>query len=138
MFASGHLQGAIHVGLDGRFAEYAGDVVRPDQPVVVVTDEGRETEAKVRLARIGVDGVQGAVVAEARPARIPMGVCWRNMEIPEDVIDDLRRRLPARRRREDVPQARLSGPFSVPPRRAPAGGWWGHVWLEGTVEGPPS
>ena len=27
-FASGHLRGSINVGLDGRFAEYAGDVVR--------------------------------------------------------------------------------------------------------------
>jgi len=61
-FASGHLEGSINVGLDGRFAEYAGDVFRPGQPVVVVADEGRETEAKVRLARIGFDRVRGAVV----------------------------------------------------------------------------
>jgi glyoxylase-like metal-dependent hydrolase (beta-lactamase superfamily II)/rhodanese-related sulfurtransferase len=60
-FASGHLGGSVNVGLDGRFAEYAGDVVRPGQPVVVVTDPGRETEAKVRLARIGFDQVRGAV-----------------------------------------------------------------------------
>ena len=62
MFASGHLRGSINVGLDGRFAEYSGDVVRPGQPLVVVADEGRETEAKVRLARIGFDRVRGAVV----------------------------------------------------------------------------
>jgi len=61
-FASGHLRGSVNVGLDGRFAEYAGDVVRAGQPVVVVTDEGRETEAKVRLARIGFDRLVGAVV----------------------------------------------------------------------------
>jgi len=61
-FASGHLRGSINVGLDGRFAEYAGDVVRAGQAVVVVTDEGRETEAKVRLARIGFDRVRGAVI----------------------------------------------------------------------------
>ena len=58
-FASGHLRGAINVGLDGRFAEYAGDVIRPQQPVVLVTDPGRATEAKVRLARIGFDRVVG-------------------------------------------------------------------------------
>jgi glyoxylase-like metal-dependent hydrolase (beta-lactamase superfamily II)/rhodanese-related sulfurtransferase len=61
MFASGHLRGAINVGLDGRFAEYAGDVVRPGQSVVVLTDAGRSTEARVRLARIGFDAVVGAV-----------------------------------------------------------------------------
>jgi glyoxylase-like metal-dependent hydrolase (beta-lactamase superfamily II)/rhodanese-related sulfurtransferase len=61
-FASGHLRGSVNVGLDGRFAEYAGDVVRPGQSVVLVSDEGRDTEAKVRLARIGFDRVVGAVV----------------------------------------------------------------------------
>jgi rhodanese-related sulfurtransferase len=58
-FASGHLRGAINVGLDGRFAEFAGDVVRPGQPVVLVTDPGHHTEARVRLARIGFDAVVG-------------------------------------------------------------------------------
>ncbi|MCU0310212.1 MAG: rhodanese-like domain-containing protein [Acidimicrobiales bacterium] len=61
-FASGHVAGSVNVGLDGRFAEYAGDVVRPGQPIVVLTDDGRDTEARVRLARIGFDRVRGAVV----------------------------------------------------------------------------
>jgi len=60
-FASGHLRGAVNVGMTGRFAEYAGDVARPDQPIVLVTDPGRQAEAKVRLARIGFDRVVGAV-----------------------------------------------------------------------------
>ena len=59
VFASGHLRGSLHVDLDGRFAEYAGDVVRPDRPIIVVVEPGRETEAKVRLARIGFDRVVG-------------------------------------------------------------------------------
>lgn len=61
MFASGHLRGSINVGLDGRFAEYAGDVLRPGQSVVVVTEPGLEREARVRLARIGFDHVIGAI-----------------------------------------------------------------------------
>jgi hydroxyacylglutathione hydrolase len=61
-FASGHLRGSVNVGLDGRFAEYTGDVVRPGQGVIIVADEARATEARVRLARIGFDDVRGAVV----------------------------------------------------------------------------
>jgi len=61
LFASGHLVGSVNVGLDGRFAEYAGDVLRPGQQVVLVTDPGREDEARVRLARIGFDHVVGAL-----------------------------------------------------------------------------
>lgn len=59
VFASGHLRGSLNVGLDGRFAEYTGDVVRAGQPIVVVAEAGRETEARVRLARIGFDSVAG-------------------------------------------------------------------------------
>jgi hydroxyacylglutathione hydrolase len=60
-FASGHLRGSINVGLDGRFAEYAGDIIRPGQQVVLLGDAGRGTEAKIRLARIGFDDVAGEV-----------------------------------------------------------------------------
>jgi len=60
VFAMGHLRGAVNVGLDGRFAEYAGDVVAPDDTIVLVTDPGHEAEARVRLARIGFDRVVGA------------------------------------------------------------------------------
>lgn len=71
-FASGHLLGSLNVGLDGRFAEYAGDVLRPDQEIVLIGDPGRGTEAKVRLARIGFDRVAGELaevelVLAARP-----------------------------------------------------------------------
>jgi glyoxylase-like metal-dependent hydrolase (beta-lactamase superfamily II)/rhodanese-related sulfurtransferase len=58
-FALGHLRGSINVGLDGRFAEYTGDVVRHDQPVIVVTEPGHASEARTRLARIGYDRVVG-------------------------------------------------------------------------------
>lgn len=58
-FASGSLRGSINVPLDGRFAEYAGDVVAPGQPIVVVADPGREAEARIRLGRIGFDDVVG-------------------------------------------------------------------------------
>jgi len=61
IFASGHVRGSVNVGLDGRFAEYAGDIVRPGQHVVLLGDPGRGVEARVRLARIGFDDVAGEV-----------------------------------------------------------------------------
>ena len=60
-FAAGHLRGSVNVGLGGRFAEYAGEVMAPQTPIVLVTPPGQETEAKVRLARIGFDNVLGAL-----------------------------------------------------------------------------
>jgi hydroxyacylglutathione hydrolase len=58
-FAGGHLVGAVNIGLSGRYAEFAGDVIQPDAPIVLVTEAGMELEAKNRLARIGFDNVVG-------------------------------------------------------------------------------
>lgn len=60
-FAAGHLVGSVNVGLDGRFAEYAGTVVDPDDRIVIVAERGTAVEAKVRLGRIGFDNVVGAL-----------------------------------------------------------------------------
>ena len=61
-FASGHLRGSVNVGLAGRFAEYAGEVIPAGTPIVLVTDAGREAEAQIRLSRIGFDQVLGALL----------------------------------------------------------------------------
>ncbi len=58
-FAQGHLNGSINVGLNGRYAEFAGSVVPVDVDIVLVVDNGFELEAKNRLARIGFDRVAG-------------------------------------------------------------------------------
>jgi glyoxylase-like metal-dependent hydrolase (beta-lactamase superfamily II)/rhodanese-related sulfurtransferase len=58
-FATGHLRGSVNVGLAGRYAEYAGSVIRPDEDIVLIAEMGFESEATVRLARIGYDRVIG-------------------------------------------------------------------------------
>ncbi len=58
-YASGHLRGAVNVGLKGRFAEWAGNVLSPDHDVVLVGDPARAQETKIRLSRVGFDRVVG-------------------------------------------------------------------------------
>ncbi|WP_274919186.1 MBL fold metallo-hydrolase [Streptomyces sp. WZ-12] len=58
-YARAHLAGSLHTSLDTRFAEYAGSVVAPGTPIVLLTDPGTEREARLRLARIGYDQVLG-------------------------------------------------------------------------------
>ncbi|MDJ0768422.1 MAG: MBL fold metallo-hydrolase [Ilumatobacter sp.] len=60
-FARGHLSEAINVGLNGRYAEFAGSVLPSDVDIVLVTEPGHELEGKNRLARIGFDRVIGYV-----------------------------------------------------------------------------
>ena len=58
-FATGHLRQAINIGLEGRYAEFAGSVLPSDVDVVLFTEPGQEREGKNRLARIGFDRVIG-------------------------------------------------------------------------------
>jgi glyoxylase-like metal-dependent hydrolase (beta-lactamase superfamily II)/rhodanese-related sulfurtransferase len=62
-FAGAHWRGSINIGLDGKFATWAGSLLDRDRPIVIVADEGREKESVLRLARVGVDGVAGALKA---------------------------------------------------------------------------
>jgi glyoxylase-like metal-dependent hydrolase (beta-lactamase superfamily II)/rhodanese-related sulfurtransferase len=59
MFAAGHLNGAVNVGLSGRFAEFAAAARAPEQPVVLAGSAAEVTEARLRLARVGIDTVVG-------------------------------------------------------------------------------
>ncbi len=61
-FARGHLIGSINVGLEGRYAEFAGSVLPHDVDIVLVVEPGFEQEARTRLARIGFDRVVGHLV----------------------------------------------------------------------------
>ena len=58
-FEGGHLRGAINIALTGKYATWAGSMLSPDRPIVVIADEGGEEEAVMRLGRIGFDGVAG-------------------------------------------------------------------------------
>jgi hydroxyacylglutathione hydrolase len=58
-FAQGHLAGALSIGLEGRFASWAGTLIPPTTELVLIAPEGREREAALRLGRIGYDRVAG-------------------------------------------------------------------------------
>jgi glyoxylase-like metal-dependent hydrolase (beta-lactamase superfamily II)/rhodanese-related sulfurtransferase len=59
LFTDGYVPGAISIGLDGRFAEWAGSLLPFDKPMVLVTEPGREKESAIRLARVGFDQMKG-------------------------------------------------------------------------------
>ena len=58
-FTMGFIPGSISIGLEGRFAEWAGALLPFDETILLVTDEGKEEETIVRLARVGFDKVAG-------------------------------------------------------------------------------
>jgi hydroxyacylglutathione hydrolase len=58
-FTQGFIPGSIFIGLEGRFAEWAGSLVPFDKDILLVTEEGEEHETIVRLARVGFDRFEG-------------------------------------------------------------------------------
>ena len=59
VFTQGFVPGSIGIGLEGRFAEWAGSLLSFDKPMMLVTDPGMEKETIVRLARVGFNKVLG-------------------------------------------------------------------------------
>ncbi|MEM7249417.1 MAG: MBL fold metallo-hydrolase [Acidobacteriota bacterium] len=57
--AAGCLVGSTWVGLEGRFASWAGSVVDLERPLVLLVEPERVDEAATRLGRIGLDTVVG-------------------------------------------------------------------------------
>lgn len=58
-FTNGFIPGSIFIGLKGRFAEWAGSLLSFKEPIILVTDKGKEEETLVRLARVGFENVKG-------------------------------------------------------------------------------
>lgn len=67
-FIKEHIPGSVFIGLHGGFAPWVGALIMDvNQPLVLVTPEGKEQEAVTRLARVGFDNslgyLQGGIAA---------------------------------------------------------------------------
>ena len=61
MFTQEFIPGSINIGLEGRFAEWAGSLLPFDQTIILVTQAGKEKESVIRLARVGFDKIAGCL-----------------------------------------------------------------------------
>jgi len=77
-FLEGFVPGSISIGLDGRFAEWAGSLLPFDKPFVLVTEPGKEKESVVRLARVGFAQMCGFLEGGFET--------WKNAGEPIDLI----------------------------------------------------
>ena len=59
VFTHGFVPGSISIGLEGRFAEFAGSILPFDQAILLVCEPGTEKESIVRLARVGFENIIG-------------------------------------------------------------------------------
>ena len=82
-FVRGFVPNSVFIGLDGSFAPWAGELI-PDlqQPILLVTEAGREAEAVERLSRVGYDNTLG-YLAGGIPA-------WRDYGGEVDTIETIK------------------------------------------------
>ena len=59
VFVQGFVPGSISIDLEGRFAEWAGNLLSLDKPMVLVTGPGQEKESVTRLSRVGLSKIEG-------------------------------------------------------------------------------
>ena len=59
IFSQGFIPGSIFIGLEGRFAEWAGSLLSFNQPILLITEPGKEKESVIRLARVGFAHFEG-------------------------------------------------------------------------------
>jgi rhodanese-related sulfurtransferase len=79
-FAAGHVPGSVNIALSGQFASWAGAMLGlSSQPVLIADTDEQISEARMRLARIGLegergylmDGVKGWLAAGFEMAQLP-------------------------------------------------------------------
>jgi hydroxyacylglutathione hydrolase len=90
-FAAGHLPGSIGIALSGQFASWAGGVLGiHSRPVLVGDSDAQVEEARLRLARVGIEDLAGYLdggVAAWRKAGLPV------TETPQISPEELNKRL---------------------------------------------
>lgn len=80
-FTKEFVPGSISIGLEGRFAEWAGSLLPFDKPIILVTEEGQERESVVRLARVGFSQIHGYLAGGVE--------AWRRAGEEIDLIIDV-------------------------------------------------
>ena len=59
VFTHGFIPGSISIGLEDRYAEWAGSLLSFHKPILLITEPGKEKESIIRLARVGFNNIAG-------------------------------------------------------------------------------
>jgi len=90
-FAAGHVPGSVNIALSGQFASWAGALLGLNAcPVLIAESDEAAAEARMRLARIGLEDAQGYLrggVAAWAETGLPL------TSLPEIRVEDLKIQL---------------------------------------------
>lgn len=77
-FAKEFIPGSLNISLTGQFALWVGNLIDINQPLLLVTEPGKESETVVRLARVGYENIVGILAGGL--------TIWKNANLPVDSI----------------------------------------------------
>lgn len=90
-FAAGHVPGSVNIALSGQFASWAASVLGLQaSPILIAETPAQYSEARMRLARVGVEDAWGYLdggIAAWRESGFPMA------ELPQITVEELQQRL---------------------------------------------
>ncbi|MBI2680342.1 MAG: MBL fold metallo-hydrolase [Candidatus Solibacter usitatus] len=113
-FGAGHIPGSINIALAGQFAAWAGTLLGLETGIIIVADDAEKAhEARLRLARVGIERVLGYAGVEA----------WKQQnlaleQVPQISVEALQRLLAEHKGEVQVVDVRREG-----------------EWEEGHIEG---
>ena len=119
VFTPGFVPGSISIGLDGRYAEWAGTLIPNKQPLVLVTEQGKEKESITRLARVGIDNIVGYLAGgyeawQAAGEQIDMIIDIEPDELAMDIPHDNLMEIIDVRKPGEFETAHVKGAINVP------------------------
>jgi len=91
LFAAAHVPGSVNIALSGQFASWAGTLLGLGPKLVLIADSAEQAaEARMRLARVGVEGACGYL-----DGGVP---AWKQANLPTEAllqinVQDLREKL---------------------------------------------
>ncbi|HXY03148.1 MAG TPA: MBL fold metallo-hydrolase [Terriglobales bacterium] len=93
-FASAHVPGSINIALSGQFASWAGTLLGlSSQPVLIAGSDEQVAEARMRLARVGIENSRGYLqggIEAWKQAQLPVA------ELTQITVETLAGRLQSR------------------------------------------
>ena len=114
-FAVGHLPHSINIGLDGQFASWAGTLLSMNDRIIVVADsEERAHEAVMRLARVGMENVDGWL-----DVRAWMDAGYACEQMPQVSVSDITGRVLDVRRAGEYASGHVPNAINIPLHELP-------------------